>query len=436
MSVNNHSMPAAAPVRVDLQQKAPLFPTGELRSFVERFFARRDDFLGVLAKSRPPLYVLERGVLKERARQFREAFRQNLPDTGFYYAVKSNNHPAVSEILLQSGMGLDVSSGPELEMALGLGAEDIIFSGPGKTDAELRLAAGAAERVTILVDSFGELARLAAIADFSAQTVRVGVRLTTNPHGLWRKFGILPEQLGDFMERAGMCSGLEFRGLQFHTSWNLTPAAQIDFMRQVGEVLAGLAPGLRERIRFIDIGGGYWPSQGEWLQEEGTVVGRLRRELGMESDSRQNHYRLPAEPIDVFAGQLSDAVQRYIYPQTSCRICFEPGRWLCNDAMHLLISVVDKKCDDLVITDAGTNAVGWERFETDYFPVLNLSRPALTEKPCNILGALCTPHDVWGYNYWGEDIREGDILLIPTQGAYTYSLRQHFIKGLPEVVII
>ena len=104
--------------------------------------------------------------------------------------------------------------------------------------------------------------------------------------------------------------------------------------------------------------------------------------------------------------------------------------------MHLILSVVDKKAPDLVITDAGTNAIGWERFETDYFPVLNLTRPLTRERDCLILGALCTPHDVWGYSYWGEDIRPGDILMIPTQGAYTYSLRQHFIKPLPRVVTV
>jgi diaminopimelate decarboxylase len=100
------------------------------------------------------------------------------------------------------------------------------------------------------------------------------------------------------------------------------------------------------------------------------------------------------------------------------------------------MTVVDQKGEDLVITDAGTNAVGWERFETDYFPVLNLTRPALTEKPCYILGSLCTPHDVWGFSYFGRDIRVGDVLMIPTQGAYTYSLRQNFIKPVPEVVIM
>ena len=97
---------------------------------------------------------------------------------------------------------------------------------------------------------------------------------------------------------------------------------------------------------------------------------------------------------------------------------------------------MDKKARDLVITDAGTNAIGWERFETDYFPVINLSRPETIEHECYILGSLCTPHDVWGYSYWGKDIQPGDVLMIPTQGAYTYSLRQEFIKLLPAVVML
>ena len=112
-------------------------------------------------------------------------------------------------------------------------------------------------------------------------------------------------------------------------------------------------------------------------------------------------------------------------------ICMEPGRWLCHDAMHILLTVADRKSPDVIITDGGTNAVGWERFESDYFPVINLTRPGLDEHDCLVSGSLCTPHDLWGYSYFGDDIREGDLLLVPNQGAYTYSLRQQFIKPLP-----
>ncbi|HDS15911.1 MAG TPA: decarboxylase, partial [Proteobacteria bacterium] len=111
-----------------------------------------------------------------------------------------------------------------------------------------------------------------------------------------------------------------------------------------------------------------------------------------------------------------------------------PGRWLCNDTMHLLLQVIDRKEIDLAITDAGTNSIGWERFVWDYFPILNLSRPALEERPCEIMGSLCTPDDLWGNSYWGEDLKAGDYLLIPNQGAYTYSLRQQFIKTAAPVV--
>ena len=135
-------------------------------------------------------------------------------------------------------------------------------------------------------------------------------------------------------------------------------------------------------------------------------------------------------------GGLSAEIHEHLLPIVPCRICLEPGRWICNDAVQLLISVVDKKAADLVITDAGTNTIGWERFETDYCPILNLTRPSLNEQPCHILGSLCTPHDIWGYMYFGDDIRPGDILFIPAQGAYTYSLRQNFIKPLPAVVTI
>ena len=135
----------------------------------------------------------------------KKAFREVLPSVAFYYAVKSNNHPDVARILLEEGFGLDVSSGLELETALSLGARDIVFSGPGKTPGELKLAASHGSRVVILLDSFGELDRLEGIASRLKTSVRCGVRLNTNPNGLWRKFGIPLEDLPGFWDEALEC---------------------------------------------------------------------------------------------------------------------------------------------------------------------------------------------------------------------------------------
>ncbi len=417
-------------------EEMPLFPPEELLPFVEYYFSRREVYLQQLNDHASFLYILEPDILTRRADQFQKAFRRILPDSAFYFAVKSNNHPEVARTLLKSGFGLDVSSGLELQMALDLSAGDIVFSGPGKTPEELELAVRNSRHVTVLLDSFGELHRLENIASAMATKVRVGVRLTTNPNGLWRKFGILPDQLIEFWRTVHTCSQLSLKGIQFHTSWNLTATPQTDYIGYLGKLLSGMPDNFNQELTFIDVGGGYWPKQGEWLhpsKEPNEMFPKMDKHA---RDVSKFHYRYPAEPIETFAQKIGQAIHHFIFPLTACRIYFEPGRWICNDSMHLLMTVVDQKGADLVITDAGTNAIGWERFETDYFPVLNLTRPALTEKPCYILGSLCTPHDVWGFSYFGKDIRVGDVLMIPTQGAYTYSLRQNFIKPIPKVVII
>jgi len=418
------------------EHPTPLLPLDELRAFVQHHFSRRDYYLQIIENHPAPIYLQESAILKSRAGQLRQAFEDYLPAVAFYYAVKSNNHPAVARTMLEAGFGLDVSSGLELDMALSIGARDIVFSGPGKTAAELQLAVAHADRVVILMDSPGELHRLEGLAAKADRRVRCGVRLTVNPSGLWRKFGIVPQALSSFWEEVRRCRHVRLLGLQFHTSWNLSPEPQIEFIRHLGTVLADMPGSFISQMEFIDIGGGYWPPQGEWLHPAATPEGKLLEALGRQSEPAAAHHRLAATGIEEFAERLSAAIHKHLLSVVPCRICLEPGRWICNDAVQLLFSVVDKKAPDLVITDIGTNTVGWERFETDYFPILNLTRPAMNEKPCHVLGSLCTPHDVWGYAYWGADIESGDILLIPNQGAYTYSLRQNFIKPLPEVVTI
>jgi diaminopimelate decarboxylase len=427
---------SAQTVQQVLHTRSSLLPQEILERHVESYFADRQKYLDILALHPPPLYILQTQILKERCRQFQDAFLKVLPEVGFYFAVKSNNYPEVSRIVLENGFGLDVSSGTELQMALYLEADDIIFSGPGKTDSELLQAALNADRTVVLVDSFGELERLQGAASSVGRQVRAGVRVSIDPTGLWRKFGISLEDLKAFQQKASACASIDLQGIQFHSSWNLDPERQIGFIEKLGRALSAMPADFLQNLQFIDIGGGYWPSQGEWLQEAGTPAGMVRKAADIPVNSTTSHFWNEAQSIDSFATQLTAAIRSHIFPVTDCRICLEPGRWICNDSMQLLLSVVDKKAADLAIMDAGTNAVGWERFEADYFPVLNLTRPGLQENPCTLFGSLCTPHDVWGYSYWGSGLEEGDILLIPMQGAYTYSLRQDFIKPLPQVVTI
>lgn len=419
-----------------LQQPNSVLDYDEVAAFVDSFLKRTDTFVETVARHGSPLYVFDEKALLERAAQFAAAFKETLGDIRVFYAVKSNNHPALVGSLVQAGLGLDVSSGLELELALRCNCSDIIFSGPGKTEKELQLAVRHSNNVTVLMDSFGELDRLENAAAELQTRIKAGLRLTTDDRGLWRKFGIPLSRLDRFVQKAAGCSHVLLSGLQFHTSWNLDPGQQVNFIERLGESLQNLAQNRRQILEFIDIGGGYWPPQGEWLQWAGTSKGRLHQALLNTRSPSTEHYKLPVSPITTFAAKIGTAIQRHVAPYIDCRFYAEPGRWLCNDAMHILLTVVDKKSEDLVITDGGTNIIGWERFETDYFPIINLSRPSKSEHKCFILGSLCTPHDVWGYGYFGKGIEPGDLLLVPNQGAYTYSLRQEFIKPLPEVVVL
>ena len=416
-----------------LEDVSPVLEDEIICGYVRPFLARRQVFLDFSARHDTPVYLFDKNVLLQRAQEFTTTFSQEIPGIRAFFALKSNNHPVVAESLVEFGLGLDVSSGLELETALGTGCQHILFSGPGKTKAELELAVSKPHVVTVLVDSFGELDRLEHVARGRNVVVRAGVRLTTEEKGLWRKFGVPLAELESFMTKAGKLAHVRLCGLQFHTSWNLTPSAQVSFLIRLGERLATMKRQQAKAIEFLDIGGGYWPERGEWLHFSATPQGRITH-LVSPDISQADRYRHPAEPLESFAREIGQALRQHIFPHVRCEVFTEPGRWLVNDSMHILLTVVDKKAEDLVIVDGGTNIIGWERFETDYFPVINLTNPSLVERNCFIFGSLCTPHDVWGYSYFGDGIKPGDILMIPSQGAYTYSLRQPFIKPLAQVI--
>lgn len=419
-----------------LDEKPRELSVRNMSLFVRSLLDKRKLFISLAEEYGSPLYIIDTLFLRNRINYFKEIIRTHFSSFEIYYALKSNNMNEILTIITEESIGIDISSGIELEQALITGNKKIVFSGPGKTDDELRLAVSNSKSVTILIDSFSELERLDKITTEMDVTVKTGVRLSTNTYGLWRKFGIPPESLIDFMEKAALKKNILLEGIHFHTSWNMGPEPQQGFIKKLGIIFSELPSGLKKSIKFLDIGGGYWPEKGEWLRRKGTKEGALSDILFPENVNSIKGYYNKGTRIELYAEKIAETLKTSIPESVNWKICFEPGRWLVHSSVHLLMTVLDVKGKDIAITDAGTNAIGWERFEKDYFPVINISEPDIYEQKFNILGSLCTPEDVWGYSYHGKGISEGDILLIPDQGAYTYSLRQNFIKKLPEKVFI
>jgi diaminopimelate decarboxylase len=79
------------------------------------------------------------------------------------------------------------------------------------------------------------------------------------------------------------------------------------------------------------------------------------------------------------------------------------------------------------------NMVGWQRYEYEYFPLVNISHPSPNEINCNVWGNLCTTWDIWGYYCYASKFKEGDLIVVPNQGTLTYSLAQNFINKIPNV---
>jgi len=420
-----------------LNQRASALAPDLLRTYLQSLLKKREILLESASRFSTPQYFLDEPALAKSLSTFHAVFSRHLDRFHIFYAVKSNSFPGLCKHVSDAGHGLDVSSGVELIMALSLGCRNILFSGPAKTDPELNLAIENRDKVILLMDSAGEMERVVGLVrelDLGDVPLKVGFRLRGQHHGIWGKFGISPEQFPELFTRTLAVKGLDPRGIQFHTSWNMGPEAQVKMIERVGACVKALPESSQRRIKFLDIGGGYWPERGEWLNPQNTISGKLLQILDPDFQFKPRHYYHPAKPLEHFAREISAALRSQGKTLSELEIFMEPGRWLSTPAMHVLLKVMDKKEATVVIADGGINLLGWERPLFEFTPLLNLTRPSLREFSVRVFGNLCTPLDIWATTLFGEGVENGDILLVPDQGSYTYSLRQSFIKPIARVI--
>ena len=175
-----------------------------------------------------------------------------------------------------------------------------------------------------------------------------------------------------------------------------------------------------DKIKFIDFGGGFEPylSEGQIVRKEGKWP---------------SYSVTKTSKIEEYAKDIGEAIKKYLDPIVSVVYFAEPGRYICNSAMHIVLSVSDVKDDKNCILDGGVNMVGWQRFEFEYFPLINMTHRSDLERKVNMWGNLCTTWDIWGYHVYGGELLQGDVIVVPNQGALTYSLAQSFINEIPKV---
>ena len=412
---------------------------GNLKEIVRDVIKKRARILSLAQKYETPFYLLDEEALEKNISAFNQSFNQELPKFKAFYAIKSNPHPSILKRVIRSGMGLDVSSERELNIGLKAGARQILLSGPGKTKSELALAVKNRSIVTINLDSFGELRKLQEIASKQRVTVKAGVRVFTDRS--WSKFGISLKKLTDFLKEAQRSKFANVCGIQMHMSWNEDASPYIEAIETLGRYLKNeVSSSILREIEFLDFGGGFFPFRAEGIYPWATPLGKICKiandHYGSPTTFSDNYYLTVSKPIETFAKAIGQSIKKHIEPLLSCSYYAEPGRVISNSSMMIVLRVVDVKNPGCIIVDGGINSVGWERFENNYFPLVNLTQPSDKERECLVYGSLCTPDDTWGKFSFAKGFREDDVIVVPNQGAYTYSLAQNFILPIPKVYLL
>jgi diaminopimelate decarboxylase len=354
----------------------------------------------VRAAARPvSVYVYDRAVLRANLRALRAA----LPvGTRVVYAMKANGDDRVVAAVLRDADGLEVASGGELAAAVAAGSPLTLFSGPGKTDADLRAAV--ATGAVVNVESLHELRRLRVYgpAKVCLRVNRAHPALpgTHAMAGVPTAFGIDEAQLPEVFDEAG---GLQVVGFHLHAvSNNLDAAAHAAYVRGAVAWAAQAADRWKVPDPIVNVGGGFGVD----------IAGDGAFDLGV--------FRAGLEGLDV--------------PGT---LVVEPGRYVAATAGWYAAEVLDVKRTHgrwFVVVRGGTHhfrlPASWGYSHP--FAVLPVDgwpypfpRPEVAGERVDVAGEQCNPRDVLARDVPVGRVRAGDVLVFAGTGAYGWEVAHH-----------
>lgn len=349
-----------------------------------------------------PLYVYSAAQIEKNYKNLSSAMAATGLKTKIHFAVKANYNLAVLRHLCALGAGADVVSSGEMQRALtaGMASSNIIFSGVGKTDDELR-AAIAADVCQINLESAEEMARLAALARTANKkincTVRINPDVDANTHAKINtgksehKFGVDLQTAAEMFDAAGDVSEINLRGLSMHIGSQLLDVAPFDEAFSVMAKFARDRAQIGHTIDMLDIGGG----------------------LGVT-------YHAQDKPADLakYAGHIKKHFSGF-----TGRIATEPGRFLVADAGALLTRVVFIKRTAhkiFVVLDAAMNDLMRPALYDAYHPIFPAAEPkSKDEMVCDIVGGICESTDKFASDRaLPANLQPGDLMVIGMAGAY------------------
>lgn len=364
-----------------------------------------------------PVYVYSRATIERHARVFREALA-GVPSKHIAFAVKSNPNLAVLRLLAREGYGADVVSAGEMDRALaaGMPAADIVFSGVGKTAAEMRaaLAAGLGQ---FNLESEEEGVELAAIAHemgvTATATLRVNPDVDAGTHAkistgkAENKFGVAYDLAAGIYARLAVLPGLAMRGLACHIGSQITTLepSRAAFTK-MGELMRAIrAEGYT--VSHMDLGGG----------------------LGVP-------YQIGAQlPGPAEYGAMVAEVTR----DWQATIMFEPGRVITGNCGVLLTQVIRVKpgvSAPFVVVDAAMNDLVRPAMYDAWHDFIAVE-PSGERMVANIVGPICESSDTFAMGRDIDAVGPGDLAVFRTAGAYGATMANTYNSRalVPEVLV-
>ena len=368
-----------------------------------------------------PLFVYSKASMLSAL----DAYRRGLHgrQAHVHYAMKANSSLAVLQVFAQAGCGFDIVSGGELDRVLAAGGQpsQVIFSGVGKTRAEMRRALQIGIEC-FNVESEAELEVLDAVA--REMGVRAPVSLRVNPNvdaqthpyistGLkGNKFGIAHERAVEVYQRAASLSGLRVVGIDCHIGSQITSMGPyLDALDRVLDLVeaiehAGIA------LQHIDFGGGLGINyQGDTPPAADALWARLLQRL----DERGHGHR---------------------------PLMLEPGRSLVGNAGVCLTEVQYLKPGEqknFCIVDAAMNDLPRPAMYEAYHQIVEVQATRAQRASamvCDVVGPVCESGDWLGRDR-SLQAQPGDLLAVLSTGAYCMSMASNYnTRGRPAEILV
>ena len=365
-----------------------------------------------------PVYVYSRATLVRHARVFREGL-SGLKNPHIAFAVKANPNLAVLKVLSREGYGADVVSGGELVRALAadMAPKDIVFSGVGKTAAEL-LQGLRADIGQFNIESEEEGRELADIAAQNGFTARCALRVNPDVDARTHekistgkaenKFGVPIDRAAQIYAALAALPGMQMRGIAVHIGSQLSSLEPLeDAFAKVGALVAELrASGLS--VTHVDLGGG----------------------LGV-----------PYKTGDIMPSPADyGAMVARVTKDWDVALSFEPGRVIAGNAGVLLTRVIRVKrssnASPFVVVDAAMNDLARPAMYGAWHDI-EAVKPTGLRSTSHIVGPICETGDTFAMNREMDTLETGDLAIFRTAGAYGATMASSYnSRGFVAEVLV